>query len=185
VIFLPALFTFLLAVVTLLLPLAEGLPTGGLVGWLLLLAGLAEIVFARLHGSSGVGKAALIAGAISALAGLVFVARPFSGFFPVSNVVMISLVIRGLWLVVAAVRLRGSGAGSWLASTGAVDLLLGLLMLVGLSVAALVVSIFGPTEEIVADFALILATSFLVTSIAQFALASGRTGNRGLAPGNR
>ena len=165
------LFTLLLAAASLLLPVFETAPRSGAVGWLLLLAGGAELVFGSLRASKGVRRATMIAGLLTALAGLVFVFRPFADFFPVANVVMAWLLLRGVFLLVMAFRQEESRLGAWLALSGAADFLLGALLVVGLPIAALVVGLFGPTPELIASFSLILAVSFLVSGIAQIGLA--------------
>ena len=43
------------------------------------------------------------------------------------------------------------------------DLLLAVLLFAGLSIATLVVSVFGPTPPLVASFSWVLAASFVVT----------------------
>ena len=88
------------------------------------------------------------------------------------------LVIRGAWMLVMAMRIRRSVARTWLAASGVTDILLGLVLVAGLPVSALVVSLFGPTREIVARFALILAASFAVTGISQIAIAIARRQER-------
>ena len=165
------LFTLLLAAASLLLPVFETAPRSGAVGWLLLLAGGAELVFGSLRASKGVRRATMIAGLLTALAGLVFVFRPFADFFPVANVVMAWLLLRGVFLLVMAFRQEESRLGAWLALSGAADFLLGALLVVGLPIAGLVVGLFGPTPELIASFSLILAVSFLVSGIAQIGLA--------------
>ena len=164
-------FTLLLAALALILPVLEATPRSGVVGWLLLLAGGAELVFGSLRGSKGVRRATMIAGLLTALAGLVFVFRPFADFFPVANVVMAWLLLRGVFLLVMAFRQEESRLGAWLALSGAADFLLGALLVVGLPIAGLVVGLFGPTPELIASFSLILAVSFLVSGIAQIGLA--------------
>jgi hypothetical protein len=62
----------------------------------------------------------------------------------------------------------------WAMFGGVADILLGLIVLIGIPVAALAHSLFGATEELVASFAVILAVSFLVTGLALLALATAR-----------
>lgn len=164
-------FSLLLAAVAITLPVLETAPRGGVVGWLLLLAGGAEVVFGSLRASNGVRRAVMIAGLLTALAGLIFVARPFADLFPVANVVMAWLLLRGVFLLVMAFRQDESRFGVWLALSGAADFLLGATLVVGLPIAALVVGLLGPTPEIIASFSLILAASFLATAIGQIGLA--------------
>jgi uncharacterized membrane protein HdeD (DUF308 family) len=165
------LFTLLLALVAFFLPDLQWLPRSGLVGWLLLLAGIAELLFGWKRRGDGIGKAVIGSGSLTALAGLLFVANPAAGYFPVANLVTAWLLLRGLWMLVMAFRLDISRARRWLAITGSMDVLLGLVLIAGLPVASLVVSIFGPTREIIARFALVLAASFAVTGISQIAIA--------------
>jgi len=172
------LLTAALAVIAFFLPDIGWLPRSGLVGWLLLLAGIAELAFGALRGFDRVGKAAFGSGLLTALAGLLFVANPGAGYFPVANVVTAWLLVRGGWMLAMAIRLRSSQPRLWLAATGVTDVLLGLVLIAGLPVSSLVVTIFGPTREIVARFALILAASFAVTGIAQIAIALGHRQER-------
>ena len=173
------LVTAALATIAFFLPDIAWLPRGGLVGWLLLLAGLAELALGARRGFDPVGKAAFGSGLLTALAGLLFVANPGAGYFPVANVITGWLLVRGGWMLAMAMRLRSSQPRLWLATTGVTDLLLGFVLIAGLPVSSLVVTIFGPTREIVAKFALILAASFAVTAIAQIAIALAQRSQSG------
>jgi uncharacterized membrane protein HdeD (DUF308 family) len=164
-------FTLLLAAAAFLLPVAETVPKGGVVGWLLLLAGLAEFTFGWKRGLDRIGKAAVGSGAITALAGLLFVANPLADYFPVANVVMAWLLVRGSWVLAMGMKARSDRLGLWLVLSGAVDVLLGILLLVGLQLAVFVIAVFGPTREVVAQFALILAFSFIFAAVSQIAVA--------------
>ena len=59
------------------------------------------------------------------------------------------LALRGLILSAEAVETRGS-VRTWTALSGGMDFLLAMLLLTGLSVSTIVVSVFGPTRELVA-----------------------------------
>jgi hypothetical protein len=52
------------------------------------------------------------------------------------------------------------------------DLLLGIVMIAGLSIAAVVVSIFGPTPQLIASFSWVLAASFVVNGLMLLEVAS-------------
>jgi uncharacterized membrane protein HdeD (DUF308 family) len=166
-----ALFTMLLSVVAFLLPELERLPRGGLVGWLLLLAGLAELAFGWKRALDMAGKTAIGSGLITAMAGLLFVLNPLADYYPVANIVMIWLFVRGAWVLAMAMRVRSERLGLWLAISAAADLLLGALLLGGLPIAAFVIALFGPTVEVVARFAMILAASFLANGLSQVGIA--------------
>ena len=52
------------------------------------------------------------------------------------------------------------------------DFLLGILLIAGLSISTIVISVFGPTRELVAAFAWILAGSFVVNGLMLLEIAS-------------
>jgi uncharacterized membrane protein HdeD (DUF308 family) len=162
--------TLLLALIAFFLPELESLPRAGLVGWLLLLAGLAEFAFGRKRGPDALGRAAVGSGLITAIAGLLFLANPLADYFPVANIVTAWLFLRGAWVLVMAFRIRSPRLGRLVALSGGTDVLLGSTLLAHLPVAILVVTLFGPTPELVARFALLLAASFAVTAICQIAI---------------
>ncbi len=165
------LFTLLLGLVAFLLPTVEWIAKGGFVGWLLFLAGLSELILGWRRGLDAVGKAAVGSGLITALAGLFFIANPASDYLHVANVVMTWLLIRGAWVFAMGMWVHASRTGYFLVVTGAADMLLGVALIIGLQVSALVVHLFGPTPEIVTQFAFILAISFVIAGLAQVAIA--------------
>ena len=165
------LFTILLAAIAMLLPLVDWAPRGGLVGWLLVLAGGAELAFGMARRPEPAGDAAMVGGLLTAAAGLILVLDPLAGYFSVANVVMGWLLARGAAILLMAWRVRAASLRAWLVFSGAVDLLLGIAVALGLSLSMLVLTLFGPTREIVAQFSLILAASFLATGIAQVMMA--------------
>lgn len=166
-----ALVTLVLALVAFLLPDIEWAPTGGVVGWLLVLAGSLEFVFGWKRGRDQIGLAAIVSGLITTLAGLLFVANPLAGYFPITNLVMAWLFVRGLWMTAVAVWIRRKRLAPWLGLTGVIDVSLGFTLLSQVPVNVLVYVMFGPTPEMIAMFAFILATSFFVTAISQGAIA--------------
>lgn len=134
------------------------------------MAGCFELGAGAARGPGEFRTVARLAGCLTTLAGLLFVLNPFAGFSPLSYVVMGWLFLRGAILLGAGVRFRGPLQG-WAIASGLADILLGLTIILGLPLAALVVSLFGPTREIVASFAFILAASFLVTGLSLLAAA--------------
>ena len=165
--------TLLLAIVAFFLPEIEWAPRGGIVGWLLFAAGCLELAFGTRRRTDYVGMTAMASGVFTAAAGLIFIINPLAGYVPVANVVTAWLLIRGGFVLAVALRERGSHIGMWLALSGIVDLLLGLALLAGFSTTILVVTLFGATPAIVANFSIILAASFLATGISQVAIAFG------------
>ena len=148
---------------------AEERISSDVVGALLLAGGLIEIVAGALRRETRFF--AMLAGAVTAAAGLVFLLNDGARFFPTINVVIAWLVVRAVLLFATSARVHGA-VRRWTMIAGATDLLLGLITLVGLSLASAVVLIFGPTPAMVASFAWVLALSFAVTGILLLQIAS-------------
>ena len=139
--------TLLLAVVALFLP-DVALPQGGLVGWLLVASGILEIAFGSTLKGARVGVIAKAAGLVTALAGVVFVFNPSATYFPVANVVMIWLAIRGaLVLSMAMTQPRPLGA-AWLSLSGGTDILLALVLVPDFQGPISLCAIRPPKQEV-------------------------------------
>jgi uncharacterized membrane protein HdeD (DUF308 family) len=169
--------TLLIALVAVFLPDIHIVSSSVIVGGLLLVAGLAELAFGSKRGWDVVGTAAAWSGIITAAAGLLFVLKPSTAYFQVANAVTLWLLARGIFMLVMAWRTGDLRCGGWMALTGLADLTLGAILIAGLPVTALVVNMFGPTPEVVARFALILAVSFAVAGISQIAIALDQRGS--------
>ena len=138
----------------------------------MLVAGIAELGFGFKRRTEGGDAAAIGSGASTALAGLFFILNPHATYSMVTSVVMAWLFIRGAWVFAIALRSRSTDRSwPWVALSGAADLLLGVGLALGLQITALAVALFGPTPRVVALFAAILATSFLITGASQVAIA--------------
>jgi len=162
------LLIILLALGAALLPLERGLPGRLVVGWLLLVGGLIELLAAyarRIH-----QPVAFLAGGATVLAGLRLVLDPDAGFFPVLNLVILWLIVRSAALTFAAARCKDP-LQSYFILSAATDFLLAVLLLAGLPIALIVAGLFGPTSEIIATFAWVLAISFVATGILLVAAA--------------
>ena len=149
----------LLSAGALLLPLADRVPGPNVVGSLLLAAGLVEMLAGTQRDEAR--PFAMLSGTVTAIAGLMLVLNPVTRFFPTLYLVVAWLMIRGLVLIVAGTRSSGS-VRTWTWISAATDLGLGLFLLAGISIATLIVGLFGPTPEVVASFAWILALSFVI-----------------------
>lgn len=143
-----------------LLPAADGVRGSAAIGGLLLAAGLIEIFAGTLR--QVVHKFAIAAGVITALTGLYFLVRPTTQFFPQVTPIIFWLAIRSAILFWAS-RHTGGSVRTWTGLSAGMDLLLAVLLFLGLSIATLVVSVFGPTAPLIASFAWVLAASFVVT----------------------
>ena len=151
-----------------LLPAEKGV-SSDVIGALLIAAGLIETVAGSLR--TEVRAAAMTAGIVTALAGLLFIVNPETEFFPTVLPIVAWLGIRSLILGYEATHLRGS-VRTWTGLSAGMDLMLAVLLVAGLSIATIIVSIFGPTPPLVASFAWVLAASFVVNGLMLLEVAS-------------
>lgn len=151
----------LLSVGAALLPAGKSI-SSDLVGGLLIAAGLIETIAGALRREAR--PLAMAAGCVTALAGLLFILNPTTHFFPTVSIVIVWLFARALILALA-IRATDGSVRSWTAISAGTDLLLGLLLMAGLSITTIVISLFGPTEPLVASFSWFLAVSFVVNGL--------------------
>lgn len=140
-----------------------------MIGGLLIAAGLIETVAGSLR--LKVRPMAMAAGVVTALAGVLFIINPETHFFPMVTPVIAWLLIRSVILAVAS-RGAGGSVRTWTGLSAGVDLLLAFLLVAGLSISTIVVSLFGPTPELVASFAWVLAASFVANGVLLLEVAS-------------
>ena len=158
----------LLGVGAALLPAGKSI-SSDMIGGLLIAAGMIEAVAGSLR--RDVRPFAMAAGAVTALAGLLFILNPETHFFPTVVPIIGWLLIRSLILIVASREVGGS-VRTWSALSAGMDFLLAVLLMAGLSISTLVISLFGPTRELVASFAWVLAASFIVNGLLLLEVAS-------------
>jgi predicted membrane channel-forming protein YqfA (hemolysin III family) len=163
-----AIAVILLGVAAALLPAGKMIHSD-LIGGLLVAAGLIETIAGSMRREAR--TFAMAAGVVTALAGLLFVLNPETHFFPSVLPVIGWLLIRSLILVGALTETEGS-VRRWTAISAGMDFLLAVLLIAGLSTSTIVVSLFGPTRELVASFAWILAASFVVNGLMLLEVAS-------------
>jgi uncharacterized membrane protein HdeD (DUF308 family) len=167
--------TLILGLFALLLPLMDRWPGAAVIGWLLMAAGLLELLAALARTPGEPRRRAMLVGALTSLAGLLFLLDLYLPFMTAAYIVMAWLLLRGLLLFRLAACSTGS-ARTLVRFGGFADLLLGLILLVGLPISAFIVAVFGPTPELVASFALVFAASFLVTGTMLLFLARAERG---------
>lgn len=151
-----------------LLPAEKGI-SSDMIGGLLIAAGLIEIVAGSLRHQ--VRELAMTAGGVTVLAGLLFIINPETQFFPTVTPIIGWLLLRSLILGLKSASSRGS-IRTWTALSAGMDLLLAVLLIAGLSIAAVVVSVFGPTPPLIASFSWVLAASFVVSGLMLLEVAS-------------
>jgi hypothetical protein len=151
-----------------LLPAGKSI-SSDMIGGLLVAAGLIEVVAGSLRREAR--QLAMAAGGVTTLAGLVFIINPTTHFFPTVTPVIAWLLIRGAILALA-VRLTDGSVRTWTAISAGVDWALAALLIAGLSITTIVISLFGPTEPLVASFAWFVAVSFVVNGLLLLEVAS-------------
>lgn len=151
----------LVGVAAALLP-AEKTISSDMIGGLLIAAGLIETLGGSLRRSTR--PFVMAAGIVTALAGLLFVMNPETHLFPRVWPIIGWLLIRSLVLAAATAETGGS-VRLWTAFSAGMDFLLALLLITGLSISTIVISLFGPTPQLIATFAWVLAASFAVNGL--------------------
>lgn len=147
-----------------LLPLAAPAYGGDWIGWSLVLAALFEIIAGAIKGSERRRYGRIAAGAITLVAGLLFIANPLLELFPIVFLIVGWLTARGALLLVASRRsLKPLRHVTTLAAVA--DLVLAAILISGLPAAGFVASVFGPTPELVRSFGWVFAASFFVTGV--------------------
>ena len=162
----------LLGVGAALLPAGKTI-SGDMIGGLLIAAGLIETVTGSLRRESR--TFAMAAGVVTALAGLLFIVNPETHFFPTVWPIIGWLLIRSLILAGSLTEMEGT-VRRWTAISASLDFLLAVLLIAGLSASTLVVSLFGPTPELIAGFAWVLAASFVINGLMLLEVASCERG---------
>jgi uncharacterized membrane protein HdeD (DUF308 family) len=151
------------------LPVVEPRNGATIIGILLAAAGLIEIFAGSLRHETR--KLAMLAGAVTALAGLLFATEEGRDFLSTLAIIAGWLVLRGIILGIAASLERGS-VRLWTGLSAAMDLALALILIIGISIASLVVVLFGATPPLIASFAWVLALSFVVNGMMLLEVAS-------------
>jgi uncharacterized membrane protein len=158
----------LLSIGAALLPAGKRI-SSDLVGALLISAGLIELTAGALR--KAVRRFAMAAGGVTAAAGLLFVLDHETHFFPRVVPIIAWLFIRSFILLAGSRESHGS-VRTWTALSAGMDFLLAVLLTAGLSISTIVISLFGPTPELVASFAWVLAASFVVNGLLLLEVAS-------------
>ena len=159
----------LLSAGALFLPVLDRVSGPTVIGALLLASGIVEAIAGSMRGE--VKAYAMAAGGVTALAGLLFLIYPSVHFSPTVTLVIAWLLVRSFILLIAS-RRSGPTVRLWMMISSGMDFFLAVLLIFGLSISALVVSVFGPTETVIASFSWVLAVSFVVTGTLLLEVAS-------------
>ena len=158
-----------LGAVAALLPFLDRVSGSRVVGGLLFAGGLVEIFAGRLRRETALPS--MLAGGVTTLAGLMFLLHPSGRFVPTVTIVTAWLLVRSIVLFVSS-RLAQGSVRLWISLSAATDLVLGVVLLMGISIGTLVVTLFGPTPGLIASFAWVLALSFVITGMLMLEIAS-------------
>ena len=152
-----------------LLPAVDGIGASLVIGAAMILAGGIELLAGSMRGE--VKPYAMAAGSVTLLAGLLFILNPTTHLFPQVTLVIAWLVLRSAILFYAS-RHTSNGVRTWMFLSAGMDFLLAVLLVAGLSIATIIISLFGPTPELIASFAWVLAASFVVNGLMLLEVAS-------------
>lgn len=130
------------------------------IGAMLVLAGTIELAAGTMRHQTR--TLAMLAGLVTIVAGLLFATDQATKFAPTLIIIAGWLFLRSLTLAVACARESGS-VRHWTGIAATADFILAVVLAVGFSAAALVISLFGPTQAMIAHFAWVLAISFVAT----------------------
>lgn len=158
----------LLSIGAALLPAGKSI-SSSMIGALLIAGGLVELVAGSLRREAR--PFAMAAGGVTALAGLLFVINPQTRFFPTVVPIIGWLLVRSV-IIAAGSRKCGGSVRTWTLLSAGMDLALAVLLTAGLSISTIIVSLFGPTPELVASFAWVLAASFVINGMMLLEVAS-------------
>ena len=157
-----------------LLPEIGGRNGALLIGALLIASGMVEISAGSLRQETH--RLAMAAGGVTLVAGLLFLTEPATQFLSAVTIIAGWLFVRSIVLGLRA-RLEQGQVRTWAALSATVDMALALVLAAGLSIATLVVTLFGATPPLIASFAWVLALSFLVNGLMLLRVASAARGD--------
>jgi uncharacterized membrane protein HdeD (DUF308 family) len=161
-----------------LLPFLGPVPGTVAIGLLLFLAGNVEMWAARWRREAR--RLAIAAGATTAVAGLFFFLNATGELLSSASVVVGWLFVRAGVLLMTS-RVTDGSVRMWIWISALTDSVLGLALIAGVSVVALVTTLFGPAPDVIASFAWVVALSFVASGTLLLEVAgSETTGERGL-----
>lgn len=133
-----------------------------IVGGLMVVVGLLEVIANLLRTRKQ--RAATAAGLASVGAGLLIILQPGTSFLTTVYVFIGWLLLRGLLLLLSAAEASEPMKRAAMAAA-AVDFVLAAMVWTGLTASTLVIALFGPTRPIIADFAWLVAVSFVAAGL--------------------
>ena len=151
-----------------LLPVLWGSAGAAVVGAMLVAAGIVEFMAGSQRRQ--VKTLASAAGAVTILAGILFLLNPVAHLARFVNLIIGWLVLRSIILFLTA-KSTGGSVRTWTILSAATDFALAAVLTAGLSIGTLIVLLFGATPQLVASFAWALALSFVLNGLLQLEIA--------------
>jgi uncharacterized membrane protein HdeD (DUF308 family) len=133
------------------------LVTTVIVGWVVVIAGVANIVGAFMSGAGGGWRILQgLLGVLFIIIGFNVIAEPLAGAIALTVVVGAMLIADGIFRIVATFMDRGTG-GIWMILLGVLNILLGLWLWTGIPYSSVAIGLFVGIELIVAGTAWLVA----------------------------
>ena len=120
--------TVILGVLAMMSPMLAGMTVAVMVGFLLIIGGIARTIFAFKAQSWGKGILAFVLGVLTLLIGLVMVFRPVLGLTSLTMVLAAYFFIDGIFEIFEAFDLKPLKGWGWMLFGGIVSVLLGFLI---------------------------------------------------------
>lgn len=120
--------TVILGVLAMMSPMVAGMTVAVMVGFLLIIGGIARTIFAFKAQSWGKGILAFVLGVLTLLIGLVMVFRPVLGLTSLTMVLAAYFFIDGIFEIFEAFDLKPLKGWGWMLFGGIVSVLLGFLI---------------------------------------------------------
>lgn len=115
-------------ILAILVPFIAGIAVTAIVGWLLLIAGVAHFLFGWHSRSTGAVALQILVGVLYLLVGLYLIFHPARGLVTLTLLLASYFVAEGIIEIVIYFRLRRSHQSSWFLWDGLITLFLGILI---------------------------------------------------------
>tara|TARA_R110002124_G_scaffold63777_9_gene174632 strand:+ start:4410 stop:4916 length:507 start_codon:yes stop_codon:yes gene_type:complete len=129
--------TIIMGSAAILFPLFGSIAVAVVIGFALVIAGIAQIIAAFSHPKWGVRILTFIVGLLSLLAGIFLLLNPVNGIFALTIVVAAIFFTEGIWKTIYAFRMRPHPGWGWLLFDGILSVVLGLMLWVQFPSSAL------------------------------------------------
>ncbi|WP_346289783.1 HdeD family acid-resistance protein [Sphaerothrix gracilis] len=117
-----------LGVIAIALPAVASLAATFIFGWLILLSGIAQAIYAFQSRRAGQIALKLILGLLYAIAGLVILLNLFEGALAIAFVLGVFILVQGIFKVILAFRLKPAASWGWVLINGILGIVLGILI---------------------------------------------------------